>query len=164
MGVSFLIGAGVAAVSSYLFSHKALLDISVGSHTDSLTIKTLQDHEKRVTLNNRSIEILESNVKYLLESEHMFKQYFHTLHLVDRVEHSVDQVMSQSDSIIEGMYNLHNHRLSPKLVEVQQLVPLMAELKQRVETIGRKLISTEVEDVFRFDTSHLVLTMVQLGS
>lgn len=155
-GLGILLVAGVVAISSYYFSDKSLMDISVGSNQNPITIRTLQDHETRITVNERSVQVLKDNVAYLKESEAQFKHNFETMHLVHRIDTALKIIEDSMTKILDGMHSLHQHRLSPKLVDSEQLLPMMSNMKTRLSTIGRKMISSNVEDLFRYETSHVI--------
>ncbi len=152
----FLVGAGIIAIASYLFSHSSLLSISYGSNQNPLTINHLQDHETKILQNQRSITLLEATVKDLrqaLEEEH---EQSHLLHLLMKAQHTLASVNDDLKDFIGGMKALHGHRLSPLLVQGDQLMPVVDRMRLKLRKMGMIPAIDHIEDIFRMETSHMI--------
>ena len=151
-----LLGAGIVAASSYFFSHSALLQISAGSNQNPLTIRHLQDHETRVTTNERSIQILERTLKEAREAINQSKSDEHLTHVLIKAQAMVTAMVRWADHFLEGLQMLHSHRLSPKLIESSQIVPVLEEMRNKLAQLGLEMAVEHAEDLFRLECSHLI--------
>lgn len=147
-----LAGMGIVALGSWLFGPKELASIAVDTSADPTTIRLLQEHETRVTVNERSIKLLEQTVKKYqgeLKSAYAETQAAFALLLV------FQEASKEFDRVLSGMAKLSTHRLAPELVKMDFLRKVLTEMAGHARAKQLKLITEDVADLFYMDTSHL---------
>lgn len=157
----FMIGAailGVVAIGTYLFSHDSLAEISVSSYTNPVTIRTLADHEKRISVDERSIKILNSTVVKMLAVEEMSQNKIRKLDWAMKVEHSFVSIRRQFDKISQGIQHLHLGRFPSSLIDPAQLTILINNLDNSLDPLGLKLATSDIEAIFASPMSYIMFS------
>ncbi len=150
------IAAGVTALISSLFSSKALLDISMGTSQNPITIRHLQDHEVRITTNERSISLLKEQLERADKAINQNLQEIHLLHILLQVQSDLTTLERLTGNLIDGLQLLHLSRFSPKLIEASQVVPLLNELKEKLAMLGLVSAVSHAQELYGLDASHLI--------
>ena len=148
---ALLVTWGIAAISSTLFSSMAMIDINSSRATSPVAVHVLQSHETRVTVNEESIRILNSTLADLLDQT-KYSQYILQLSTL------ADPTIAEYSRINKGLQQLHSGRLSPQLVRSYQLRDVMKNLKHKLLTRNIVMISNNVEDLFKFETSTIAFS------
>ena len=145
--VGAIVLTGLLAVGSYLFAKAALASMSVSAFTNPVTIRTLQDHETRISVDERSIELLNHTVAKMLYAEEQLHAELAKLDLVMRAEHYFYEIRRKVDNTIHGIRKIHNGKLSPELVEPSQLVSIVNSMEASLSTVGLKLAAKDMEHI-----------------
>ena len=151
-----LIGAAVVAITSYYFSNSALLDISYGNSQNPITIRHLQDHENRITKNERSIKILKTHlieVGKTVDELYEETQLFHVLLTIDGM---ISDLTMDTYKFLEGLRKLHSNRFSDHLVETSQIVPILQELKLKLASLNLVPTVVHSKQMYELETSHII--------
>ena len=156
--VGFLLGAAIVAISSYYFSNSALIDLSVGNSQNPITIRHLQDHEKRITKNERSISILKTQLQKVADAVDVLYNEAHLFHVLMTIETMVSDLVRETDHLLEGLRSLHAHRFSMHLIETSQVVPILKEMKLKLAILGLVPAVAHAEDLYRLECSHMIFT------
>jgi hypothetical protein len=149
--LGFLLAMGIAAIGSYLFSQNQVAQLSLSSGTDEHAVKILQEHEAKTSINNRSIEILKL-------AEQTDQRRLHSVELVTlQIMGSLtkDEAEKEIRRIISAVQLLSKNRLSPDLIQTDQLGQVVTSLKEKAAKKGLVLGISSKEDIFRVDTSHI---------
>ena len=150
------IGLGIATIGSYLFGQSQVADLA-NSNEDNLehAVVILQNHETRVSVNEVALRRLSSNFTML--SNHL-DTVEKVLAVTLRANMANTLVEKEIRRIIEGLTLLHLHKLSVKLVDTRSLDEALGRLSVAASQRGLKLVSLAVEDIFVYQTSHVVYT------
>ena len=151
-----LVGAAIVAVSSYFFSNSALIDISEGNSQNPITIRHLQDHETRISTNSRSITILKDHLTAVENQIRVDHDNIHILHLLIRTQDMLISLVRSTDHLISGLELLHDHRLSSKLIQTSQVVPVLKEMKEKLAKLNLIPAIDHAEDLYRLECSHMI--------
>ena len=144
--------AGNVAASSDLFSLTGLLGISntASSNTSPQTIQLLSEHETRITVNERSIEILNDTLKNLIAYTDQIQQ--------SQVIHAGLSVgLAEYRRLMFGLIDTIDQRLSPHLIRSSALKATILKLKAKLAYQGLELKFTLLQDMFHLPTSHLLI-------
>ena len=147
-----IIGAGIVALASAIFSHTQLASLSVNSGTSKFAVKVLQDHETRITVGNNTMNLLKENE---IELETIQEEQFANV-IKMRTTLVNNEVEKEIRRIINALEMLSLHRLSPALINTIQLEAIYEDAKRAGLAKGLTIASTVPEDIFRFETSHLI--------
>ena len=150
-----LLLVGVVALGSYLFSDHQLLSLSVASGADDKTIEALQDHESRLTVNERSLGIMNRTIGELALEITKLENELHATETILRFHAGFEAIEHEVDRIQEGLHALADHRLSPSLVRTRGIANAVIRLKRKTEAQGLSLLLERVEDIFRLQTSFI---------
>ena len=151
-----LAGAAIVAISSYLFSNSALIDISTGSSQNPLTIRHLQDHEKRISINERSIAILKEHIANLEAEIKVDHQNIQIINLLMRTQPMMANLVRATDQLIDGLDVLLHNRLSRKLVQNNQILPILQEVKRKLSKLNLIPAISHTSEVYHLECSHMI--------
>jgi hypothetical protein len=156
--LGFLLGLGIMALASTLFSHLQLASVSIQSGTNQLAVKIMQEHETRLTVNERSIGLLKDNL------ETMNGAILGVYYTVLIMKHTLvnDEVEKEIRRLMTAIQLLSQHRLDPTLIENNLLGGIHNDAVLIAESKGLSLASRTPEDIFRFETSHLIFKNMTL--
>jgi hypothetical protein len=149
--LGFLLAMGIAAIGSYLFSQNQVAQLSLSTGTDEHAIQVLQEHEAKTSINNRSIEILRLAEK--ADQRRLFSLDLVSLQIMGSL--TKDEAEKEIRRIITAVQLLSKNRLSPDLIQTDQLGQVVISLKDKAAKKGLVLGITSKEDIFRVDTSHI---------
>ena len=152
LGIGVLIGIGLYAMFSSIFSSAALASLTVGTGTTDHAIEVMQDHEARLT-------ILESRVK---SAEHLLRHTYSKIqqqtaqNLMQQLVYERSFMEQQARRIMDALEALFHHRLAPQLVDNQLLANTIHRLDARAHAIGLTMVTNRPEFAFQYDVSHLL--------
>jgi hypothetical protein len=159
--LAFGLGAGIAAIGSLLFSHQSMvgMSMSVGSAGASdKTIELLQSHEKRVTINEHSINqtklALEGLARFVAEN----RAENWVLHEIFSVQHAFDGLIRQVNELIDGMESVAKMKMSLTLVPPISFRSVVARLRHRLALKRLLTLPVQGHEFYQLDTSFLFFT------
>ncbi len=144
---------GVVAIGSYLFSHSQLLSLSQGANAH--TVRVLQEHETRLTVNTRSIKILNETVSDLLKAVLSVEDELRATEAAFRFHVSYEAVEREVGRIMGGLHALADHQLSPSLAHTKSLAEATVDLKHELALRQLQLLIDRVEDLYHMDVSFI---------
>ena len=153
-GLAFLLGLGIAALVTYLFTSSQIAEVSVSAGLDDDTITLLQDHETRTTVNEESINLIKDSLINIKQDVSVATAALSVM----RASLILAELDKELRRIFSGLQRLSIHRLSPDLIDVAGLEGVLSHLGAKVDRRGLKLASQRPEEVFRYDTSHILFT------
>ncbi|MEM8862422.1 MAG: hypothetical protein AAGD96_29240, partial [Chloroflexota bacterium] len=145
--ISAAVGAISALISSAILSDTDLLNLSAGTATSPLTIRTLQDHETRLSVNEHSIQVLEDVANDMIDNVATSNTDTNCINEILKLNYALALVTAEVDRLLLGLIQIHHHRLSPLLVDNSVLKDVIRELQLRIDR-GLEMGITHVEDVF----------------
>lgn len=158
--------ATVVAAASALYSHAEIQRLSAKMHAqEEVNIELLQEHQTRLAINTRSIELLNSSLGRVGFELAGIEDKIETDELILHMGYTLEQYAHDSTRIIRGLNSLAMHRLSPDVVRTSEMSQALAQLKVKMLKEGYTLGLATFDDIFRCDTSHVVFrngTMVVL--
>jgi hypothetical protein len=156
-GLGLLVGVGIAALGSYLFSSGGLLSLSVGMSTgpSDETIHILQDHEKRSTYNEAALNRTEIALAALAKKVETLSTGVSVLEEVAAVQQSMDELFRESDRLARGIEEISHLRFSSDLVAPSKLRVAMLHIKERMLTRMMEILPTQGHEFYELDVSFL---------
>ena len=151
-----LIGAAVVAAASYFFSNSALLDISMGNSQNPLTIRHLQDHETRVSKNERSVQILKDHVEGLDKQIHVDHDNIEILSLLMQTGNLLGNLVREVDNLLIGLHQLLTRKFSMHLIESSQMLPILKEMKLKLAKLNLVPAIMHSSEVYDLECSYLI--------
>ena len=150
--VAMVIGMGIAALASYLFSHSQLASLSLSSGTSDHAIQVMQTHEARVTINERAIQLLNRTLGLIVQRDDQLAMDDYIL----RAMTSHSEAEAEIRRIMSGIKTLYQHRLDPVLIKPALLRSVLNKLASKARDKGLILASEEPERVFGYECSHVI--------
>lgn len=157
----FIIGAiavaGLVAGVSALFSELQLQQLSSKVKADQeVNIAVLQEHETRVAINTRSVELLNSTVLSMASQVSNLKSRVAADEMLNHIAYTMDTTFVDTTRVIRGLNSLANHRLSPDLIQVEPMARELKILADNMQREGFVLGLSRFDDIFRCETSHVI--------
>ena len=149
-----LIVAGIVALASFLFTHVQLSALSVSTGTTSHAMAVMQDHETRVDINERSIDLMRKEIEESRAAERILTSLnvvYHALFVQSEIEHELMRVMN-------GLQMLSLRKLSPDLVHTDDLVEVLRRLGKSAQNHYLELAIDRPEELFGCETSHIIFS------
>jgi hypothetical protein len=156
-GLGLLLGIGIVALGSYLFSQSNLVDMSVAVNsgpTDE-TIRVLQDHEKRVTVNRAAVDHTKSILSRL---EVITAKLHHVTNVLEEllaVHAGLESVIREVDRILDGAAALSHLRFSSKLVAPSKLRGAVRLLKEKLASRNLLILPTQGHEFYDLEASFI---------
>lgn len=147
---------GIVALGSYLYTHSQLVSLSLAAGPNSATVKVLQDHELRLTVNERSLRLLRTAQQAMVTKLESTGSDVAAMEGLFAASLAFETAEQEYKRIILGLERLSQHRLSPSLVNTFQFAKTLHRLKRVTESRGLTFAIRNLEEVYRCDTSHLV--------
>ncbi len=147
-----LIVVGIIALASFLFTHVQLSALSVSTGTTNHAMAVMQDHETRVDINERSINLMKEEIADSRETERILTSLnvvYHALFVQSEIEHELMRVMS-------GLQMLSLRKLSPDLVHTDDLREVLRRLGKSAQNHYMELAIDRPEELFGCETSHII--------
>ena len=155
--IGLAIGAIISLVSSEVLSHGQLLDVAGGKGTTPLAIRTLQDHETRLSVSEHALQVVQNLTEEMIEDINDTRDDIQTINFSLKLRVALDDVLFEIDRLILGLQELQHHRLSPFLVDSSVLTDVLKELQFKLDR-GLTLGIDHVDDLYRLPTSHIGFT------
>jgi hypothetical protein len=108
VGAFLVLGLVAAASSIYLAMQLAAL-----SAAQDVNVQILQEHETRLSVNERSIALINSTVLRMGKKVAELSDSLGTDELILQLRFTLDSVFEDSTRILRGLNTLADHRLSP---------------------------------------------------
>ena len=147
---------GVVALGSYLYTHSQLVSLSLAAGPNSATVKVLQEHELRLTVNERSLKMLKNAQEAVMTKLVSTGSDVTAMEGLFAASVAFETAEQEYRRIILGLERLSQHRLSPSLVNTFQFARTLHRLKRVTESRGLTFAIRNLEEVYRCETSHLV--------
>ena len=151
-----LLAAGVIAGMAWLYNHASLLSMSFGSWTNPATIRVLNNHEKRLNIDEQDIATLKESVQKLIDAENKMEEDIHELQLLHRTEGLLEKLQWEFHTLAQGLEKLRNGQLSSFLIKPQALQIILKQFRERLNVIGAHTILSDLNEIYMCDTSYLV--------
>ena len=150
-GILALIGV-ISSVSTF---YTATQLHEIGTNSQKKNVAILQDHETRVSVDEKAISILNETVKILATHQDELSNRIYTLEKLIHMSLAVDASMDDMHRITRGLNALADRRLSPDLVSETTLRDTVDRLKRQLKQSGFELGIESIQSVFSCETSHL---------
>jgi hypothetical protein len=144
---------GLVAAASSIYSAMPLAALSAAQ---DVNVHILQEHETRLTVNERSIALINSIVIRMGKKVASFIDSLSTDELIMQLGYTLDSVFEDSTRILRGLNALADHRLSPNFVKTSKITEALLLLENNMQREGYELGLETMDDIFRCKTSHLV--------
>jgi hypothetical protein len=144
---------GLVAATSSIYSAMQLAALSAAQEVN---VQILQEHETRLSVNERSIALINSTVLRMGKKVAELSDSLGTDVLILQLGFTLDSVFEDSTRILRGLNALADHRLSPDFVKTSKMTEALLQLENSMQREGYKLGLETMNDIFRCDTSHLV--------
>ena len=152
MGVLALIGV-VSAVSTFYNAEQLH---SIGTSTEKKNIAVMQNHEGRISVDQKAVTILNQTVNLI--AAHLDELGLRVQHTEKMLSLSLamDTAMDQMHRIIRGLNSLADRRLSPDLVQAEDLSLTVERLRRQLSKTGYELGIGPVQSIFSCECSTLI--------
>ena len=159
-GLGILAGVGIFALGSYLFSKLKLIDLSmsVAGGPNDLTVESLQDHERRISINEAALNHTQSALTALAEVVKLQEEEAVLYRTVLNAEGAMISMESEIWRLLEGLKELSHMKFSSKLVPVVALRGAIGRLEDRLDALGLQILPTQTHEFYELDTSFLAFT------
>ena len=156
-GLGILLGVGVVALGSYLFGSAKLVDMSASITTgpNDETIETLQNHEKRITLNEASLVHANRAIKKLAKVTQTLNEHLAVVEDILVIENILDDLIQQMRRIFDGIRDISHLKFSTDLVSPDKLRPVIERLQQRLDQQDLKILPSQGHEFYELDTSFI---------
>lgn len=154
---AILLAAGVIAYGgSYLMGQAKVASVSVNAATNPATIISLKRHEKRLNIDEKNIQALKTVVSKLVESQEETQEEVNELQLLHKVENILTKLHWEFFTLTMGLEKLRNGKLSSYLIKPKALQESIRKFRQNLKIIDVHTILTDLNEVYKCDTSYLV--------
>ena len=148
------VGVAITAFASALFSLFQLQQQQAQAETDRLTtVRLLQDHETRIAETEGRLETL---VSWLRNFEQQTSAALADITQSFYASVVFDEVEKDMRAIIDGLYMLTTNRLSPNLVNLEQLRSVFNDMQIFAAQRGLQLAIKDVSGLFNVEVSYIV--------
>ena len=154
--LGILMGAAVA-VGSAMYGIYELEQLASGMVSQqALNIELLQSHETRLSVDERSISILNDTlVRVAKEALGIGQRVLSSEHLM-QLHIAIESHTEDYQRVIGGFQLLGQHRLSPRLVNLTALPTALERLKSKLEKQEYSMDAAQLEDIFHYSVSHVM--------
>jgi hypothetical protein len=149
---AFVVLGLVAAVSSIY----SAMQLAAHSAAQDVNIQVLQEHETRLSVNTRSIGLINSTVLRMGKKVAKLSTDLSTDELILQLSFTLDSVFEDSSRILRGMNALADGQLSPDFVKASKMSSALLRLENSMQREGYELGLETFDDLFRCQTSTLV--------
>ena len=150
---------GVIAAASSIFTWLQLGHLSNQVQGGGrVNVEVLQDHEDRLTVDERSIRILKDIHAGTTQTLDRHWNKIRDIDIGLVLQIALSSHGADIARIIHGFQELAQHRLSPALVNTTTLPGSVARLEKLMKRMNHQLAIHQSEDVFKFETSHLIFS------
>jgi hypothetical protein len=144
---------GLVAAASSIYSAMQLAALSAAQ---DVNVQILQEHETRLSVNTRSIELINSTVLRMGKKVAELSNDLGTDELILQLGFTLDSVFEDSSRILRGMNALADNGLSPDFVKTSKMTTDLLRLENSMQREGYEFGLETFDDIFRCQTSTLV--------
>jgi hypothetical protein len=144
---------GLVAAASSIYSAMQLAALSAAQ---DVNIEILQEHETRLSVNTRSIGLINSTVLRMGKKVAKLSNDLTVDELIMQLSFTLDSVFEDSSRILRGMNALADGRLSPDFVKASMMSKALLRLENSMQREGYELGLETFDDLFRCMVSTLV--------
>lgn len=160
--VGAIILFGLLAASSALYSTMELQELGAQEHaTQRVNIEVLQEHQTRLQINTRSIELVNKTITRLGLKVINLAESMKMDELIMHADFTMAAAFFESNRVIRGLNMLAVHRLSPDLTQAEETAHALHVLRTKMQDQGYVLGLERMSDLYTCETSYL---MYQNGS
>jgi hypothetical protein len=149
---AFLVLGPVAAASSIY----SAMQLGALSGAQDVNVQLLQEHETRLSVNERSIALINSTVLRMGKKVAELSNTLGTDELILQLGFTLDTVFEDSTRILRGMNALADNRLSPDFVKTSKMTAALLRLENSMQREGYELGLETFDDIYRCQTITLV--------
>ena len=169
-----VLGSVVAAVGVLtslvsIFTSKELLSMSSSQDTsdeiidnNNNIIRSLQTHENAIHRNKETIKRVKENIAKLENYLSIEKRATDTYITLFDIKVFGSTTTQHLQRIQDGLYQLLNNKLSPKLVPLKQLQGVLGKIKDITRKSGYELAINSAADIYMCQTSFVAYTTGEL--
>ena len=161
---AILLAAGVIGYGGYLMGQKAVASMSINAQTNPATIISLKKHEKRLNIDEQDIQKLKDVVSQLAAAEEQSHKDILELQLLHKVENILTKLHWEYFTLTLGLEKLRNGQLSSYLIKPKALQESIRKFRQNLKIIDIHTILTDINEVYKCDTSYLVFKNATIRS
>jgi hypothetical protein len=132
------------------------MQLAALSAAQDVNVQILQEHETRLSVNTRSIELINSTVLRMGKKVAELSNDLSTDKLILQLGFTLDLVFKDSSRILRGMNALADNRLSPDFVKTSKMTTALLRLENSMQREGYELGLETFDDIFCCQTSTLV--------
>jgi hypothetical protein len=144
---------GLVAAASFIYSAMQLAALSAAQ---DVNVQLLQEQETRLSVNKRSIALINSTVLRMGKKVAELSNTLGTDELILQLGFTLNLVFEDSTRILRGMNALAYNRLSPDFVKTSKMTDALLKLENSMQREGCELGLETFDDIFRCKTSTLV--------
>jgi hypothetical protein len=144
---------GLVAAASSIYSAMQLAALSAAQ---DVNIQVLQEHEMRLSVNTRSIGLINSTVLRMGKKVAKLSNYLSTDELILQLGFTLDSVFVDSSKILRGMNAQDDGRLSLDFVKTSKMTSALLRIENSMQREGYESGLETFDDLFRCRTSTLV--------
>jgi hypothetical protein len=144
---------GLVAAASSIYSAMQLAALSAAQ---DVNVHILQEHETRLSENERSIALINSTDIRIGKKVAKLSDSLRTDELILQLGYTLNSVFEDSTRILRGLNAPADHRLSPDFVKTSKMTEALLLLENNMQREGYELGLETMDNIFRCETSHLV--------
>jgi hypothetical protein len=126
------------------------------SGAQDVNVQLLQEHETRLSVNERLIALINSTVLRMGQKVAELSNTLGTDELILQLGFTLDSVFEDSTRILRGMNALADNRLSPDFVKTSKMTAALLRLENSMQREGYELGLETFDDIYRCQTITLV--------
>jgi hypothetical protein len=124
---------GLVAAASSIYSAMQLAALSAAQ---DVNVQILQEHETQLSVNERSIALINSTVLRMGKKVAELSDSLGTNELILLLGFTLDSVFEDSTRILRGLNPLANQRLSPDFVKTSKMTEALLQLENSMQREG----------------------------
>jgi hypothetical protein len=165
-GLGILLGVGIMALGTYLFSSAKLLDMSVAidSGPNDETIKVLQEHELKTTVNAAAMNHTKLALERLTLVTTATVNLITVIEEVMAVQFALNRLVREVDRILDGVEELSHLTFSPNLISPSRLRASMRVLRERLSLRKLVVLPTQGHEFYELQVSFIYFSNHTLRS
>ena len=156
LGELFGLGGMVMAASA-LYQQEELKDM-LDLQEDKLNgvVEVLNEDQTRLSINERSINILNATVQSLGVAATIMTEDLHFEQIFDRFQVTMAHHFEETRRVLRGWDAVLNHQINPDILRYDETNAALTKLKHQMAAEGYEMGINNFADLFRLDTSHIL--------
>ena len=156
LGELFGLGGMVMAASA-LYQQEELKDM-INLQEDKLNgvIEVLNEDQTRLSINERSISILNETVHSLGVAATIMSEDLHFEQIFDRFQVTMAHHFEETRRVLRGWDSVLNHQINPDILRFDETNAALTKLKNQMAAEGYEMGINNFVDLFRLDVSHIL--------